>query len=72
MFTLKNKNIIPLLRLGAPLIINNLAIAGIQLTDALMAGRLGARELAAVAVGGSIWFLIFQTYNGLIDRKSVV
>ena len=72
MFTLKNKNIIPLLRLGAPLIINNLAIAGIQLTDALMAGRLGARELAAVAVGGSIWFLIFQTYNGLMMSISAI
>ncbi|MEC8956569.1 MAG: MATE family efflux transporter, partial [Pseudomonadota bacterium] len=72
MFILKNKNIISLLRLGTPLIINNLAIAGIQLTDALMAGRLGAKELAAVAVGGSVWFLIFQTYNGLMMAISAI
>ncbi len=54
-----------LLRLAGPLVINNLAIAGMQFADAVMAGRLGAEALAAVAVGGSVWFLGFTVMLGL-------
>ena len=61
MQSIKFKNIFSLLKLAAPLIANNLAIAGIQVTDALMSSQLGSKELAAVAVGGSIWFLIFSS-----------
>ena len=42
-----------ILRLGGPLVVNNLAVAGMGFADAVMAGRLGAESLAAVAVGGS-------------------
>jgi len=55
-----------LLRLGGPLIVNNLAVAGMQFADAVMAGRLGADALAAVAVGGSVWFLGFSFCLGLL------
>ena len=55
-----------LLRLGGPLIINNLAVAGMQFADAVMAGRLGAESLAAVAVGASVWFLGFIFCQGLL------
>ena len=41
----------PLLRLAGPLIVNNLAVAGMQFADAVMAGRIAATALAAVAVG---------------------
>ena len=41
-----------LLSIAWPLIINNLSVAGMQFTDAVMAGQLGAESLAAVAVGG--------------------
>jgi MATE family multidrug resistance protein len=40
-----------------PLLANNLAIAGMAFADTVMAGRLGARDLAAVAVGSSFWLL---------------
>ena len=72
MQSIKFKNIFSLLKLAAPLIANNLAIAGIQVTDALMSSQLGSIELAAVAVGGSIWFLIFQAYNGLMMALSPI
>lgn len=72
MQSIKFKNIFSLLKLAAPLIANNLAIAGIQVTDALMSSQLGSKELAAVAVGGSIWFLIFQAYNGLMMALSPI
>ncbi len=62
----------PLLRLGGPLIVNNLAIAGMQFADAVMAGSLGARELAAVAVGGSFWFLGFSLCLGILMAISPI
>ena len=62
----------PLLRLAAPLMVNNLAIAGMQFADAVMAGSLGGRELAAVAVGGSVWFLCFQFCLGLLMAISPI
>lgn len=61
-----------LLRLAGPLIINNLAIAGMHFADAVMAGRLGAEALAAVAVGGSVWFLGFTVMLGLMMSISPI
>jgi len=54
------------MRLAGPLIVNNLSFAGIQFADAVMAGRLGAESLAAVAVGGSVWFVGFTICLGLM------
>jgi MATE family multidrug resistance protein len=39
--------------LGAPLVVNNLAYAGITFADTVMAGHIGADALAAVAVGSN-------------------
>lgn len=61
-----------LCRLAGPLIVNNLAIAGMQFADAVMAGRLGAAALAAVAVGGSVWFLGFTLCLGLMMAISPI
>jgi MATE family multidrug resistance protein len=55
-----------LLRLAGPLIVNNLSIAGMQFADAVMAGRLSARTLAGVAVGGSVWFFMFTIGLGIL------
>ena len=59
-----------LTRIAGPLMVNNLAIAGMQFTDTVMAGRLGAESLAAVAVGGSIWFLGFSVALGTLMAVS--
>jgi len=61
-----------LLRLGGPMIVNNLAVAGMGFADAVMAGSLGARELAAVAVGGSVWFLGFSLCLGILMAISPI
>jgi MATE family multidrug resistance protein len=61
-----------LLRLAGPLIVNNLSIAGMQFADAVMAGRLGAESLAAVAVGGSVWYLGFTVCLGLMMAISPI
>jgi MATE family multidrug resistance protein len=44
-----------ILRLGSPLLIANLSVAGMMLADTLMSGRLGGGALAAVAVGSSYY-----------------
>jgi MATE family multidrug resistance protein len=61
-----------LLRLAGPLIVNNLAIAGMQFADAVMAGRLGAEALAAVAVGASVWFFGFAMCLGVLMAISPI
>ena len=61
-----------LLRIAGPLIVNNLSIAGMQFADAVMAGRLGAEALAAVAVGGSVWFLGFTMALGTLMAISPI
>ncbi|MGH8196173.1 MAG: MATE family efflux transporter [Woeseiaceae bacterium] len=61
-----------LLLLAGPLIVNSLSIAGMQFADAVMAGRLGARSLAAVAVGASVWFLGFVVCLGLLMAISPI
>ena len=61
-----------LLALAGPLIVNNLSIAGIHFADAVMAGRLGAETLAAVAVGGSIWFFGFSFCLGIMMAISPI
>jgi MATE family multidrug resistance protein len=61
-----------LARLAGPLIINNLSIAGMHFADAVMAGRLGAEALAAVAVGASVWFLGFTVCLGLMMAISPI
>ena len=58
--------------LAGPLIVNNLSIAGMQFADAVMAGSIGARELAAVAVGGSVWFLGFTACLGIMMAISPI
>jgi len=59
-------------RLGAPLLANNLAVAGMSLADTVMAGRLGARDLAAVAVGSSYFNLYLFVGLGVLMAMSPV
>ena len=61
-----------LLRIAGPLIVNNLSVAGMHFADAVMAGRLGAEALAAVAVGGSVWFLGFTLALGTLMAISPI
>lgn len=61
-----------IVKLAGPLIVNNLSIASMQFADAVMAGSIGAAELAAVAVGGSVWFLGFTACLGLMMAISPI
>lgn len=46
-------------RLGGPLLINNLSVTGMSFADTVMAGQLGARDLAGLAIGVA-WFNLWM------------
>jgi multidrug resistance protein, MATE family len=49
-----------------PLVLNNLFNIGVNVADTMMAGDLGATQLAAVAIGSSIWITVFLAGLGVI------
>lgn len=55
-----------LLIVAWPLVLNNLFNIGVNVADTVMAGRLGATQLAAVALGSSIWITIFLAGLGVV------
>ncbi len=55
-----------LLAVAWPLVLNNLFNIGVNVADTVMAGRLGATQLAAVALGSSIWITIFLAGLGVL------
>jgi MATE family multidrug resistance protein len=59
-----------ILRLGGPLIANNLANAGMTFADTVMAGQLGGLELAGLAVGVSFYNLCFIFGLGVLMALS--
>jgi MATE family multidrug resistance protein len=58
------------LRLGAPLLANNLSITGMSFADTVMAGQLGAVDLAGLAIGVSYFNLFFFMGFGLLMAVS--
>lgn len=61
-----------IIRMSGPLVVNFLAVAGMNLADVTMSGRLGADALAAVAVGSSAWMLVFSACLGLLMALSPI
>ena len=59
-----------ILAIGGPLIIHNLALVGMALTDTVMSGLLGAPTLAAVAVGSNVWAPVFLFALGVLMAQS--
>ena len=61
-----------LLKLAWPLFIANLAVVGNGTIDAIMAGRLSATDLAAVAVGSSIYITVYIGFMGVLQALSPI
>jgi MATE family multidrug resistance protein len=55
-----------LLALGGPIVAAQLAQISMGFVDTVMAGHLGARDLAAVAVGSSLWMTLFVFGMGVL------
>jgi MATE family multidrug resistance protein len=61
-----------ILRLGAPLLINNLAYAGVGFADTVMAGHISADALAAVAVGSNALSILSLVGTGMMMALSPI
>lgn len=55
-----------LLALAGPIIVAQLANTAMGFVDTVMAGRVGARDLAAVALGNSIWVPLLLLMGGIL------
>ena len=55
-----------ILHLGGPLLVNNLVLAGMSVTNTIAAGRVGPDALAGVAVGGSYYQLFWLGGLGIL------
>lgn len=56
-----------IIQLSFPIIISQIGLFIVQLVDTLMVGRLGAKELAAVAFGSNIYFFIYIFGIGIVS-----
>ncbi len=57
-------------RLAGPLVIGQVSQVGMGFTDTVMAGRLGATDLAAVAIGSSLWLPVYLGCVGIMMAVS--
>ena len=55
-----------LLTLALPIMIGQLATTAMGFVDAVMAGRVSPMDLAAVALGNSIWIPVFLLMTGTL------
>lgn len=69
-YAVPRREVAALLAIGGPLIVHNLALVGMGLTDTIMSGLLGAHTLAAVAVGANIWAPVFLLALGILMAQS--
>jgi MATE family multidrug resistance protein len=60
------------IKLGWPLFIANLAVVGNGTIDTIMAGRLSATDLAAVAIGSSIYVSVYIGLMGVLQALSPI
>lgn len=60
------KELRELLTLATPIIIAQLSYTSISFVDTVMSGRVSPRDLAAVALGNSIWVPVFLLMTGVL------
>lgn len=61
-----------LIRLAAPILVAQLAVMGLGVIDTVMAGRLSATDLAAVAIGSSIYASVFVGMMGVLQALTPI
>lgn len=55
-----------LLVIGWPIIVAQISQTGMGFVDTLMSGRYGPQDLAAIAIGSSIWLPVFLAASGVL------
>jgi len=58
--------------LGGPLVVSNLAVVSMGVTDTIVAGRYGEVDLAGLALGASIWSVCAVALMGLLAAVSPI
>ena len=58
--------LIQLIRLALPLVAAQLAQMGMGVVDTIMAGQVGALELAGVALGGAVLWPTLMLFSGVV------
>ena len=61
-----------LLRLAGPIFVAQLAVMGLAVIDTMMAGRLSATDLAAVAIGSSIYVSVYVGFMGILQALTPI
>jgi len=61
-----------LLRLAGPIFVAQLAVMGLAVIDTMMAGRLSAADLAAVAIGSSIYVSVYVAFMGILQALTPI
>ena len=61
-----------IIRLAAPLILGQMAVVGMTVTDIYVAGQVNADTLAALQLGGSIWSMINLLVIGIMIANSPI
>ena len=61
-----------LLRLAGPIFVAQLAVMGLAAIDTVMAGRLSATDLAAVAIGASIYVSVYVAFMGILQALTPI
>lgn len=61
-----------LLRLAGPIFVAQLAVMGLAVIDTMMAGRLSASDLAAVAVGSSVYASVYIAFMGIVQALTPI
>lgn len=67
-----HNDIAKLLKLALPIILSQLCISGINAVNVIMAGHLGSRELAAIAIGSTIWVVPLVFFIGMFMAISPI
>lgn len=60
------------MRLAGPILVAQLAVLGLAVIDTVMAGRLSAVDLAAVAVGSSIYVSVYVGFMGILQALTPI
>ena len=61
-----------ILTLGWPMFVSQLAVMAHGIIDTAMAGHLSARDLAAVAIGSSVYYMVYVGLMGALQAISPV
>jgi MATE family multidrug resistance protein len=61
-----------LFALAGPIIVSQLAVMGLSVIDTIMAGRLSAVDLAAVAIGGAVYGTVYVAAMGIIQALTPI